>query len=318
MKVSVIVPNYNHARFLQQRLDSIHAQTYEQFECIVLDDCSTDNSRELIEKYVVRDRRFTYVFNTANSGSTFFQWNKGVQLAKHELIWIAESDDAADPLLLAKLVKQFEDNPGLVLAYCQSHRMSDVNEVTGSWKEFTDELDEQQFTVDFVMGGKEYIERFLLHRNTIPNASAVVFRKHIYEQAGSAPEELKNNGDWLTWLKMLCYGDIGFVAEPLNYFRYHDKSVIASLVQQDTAGIYREQFDYRMRKAFAHFSKTKHIALSSAVQTANAKYMSWDVGNKGLFYLQQGAYAKGWKHILQASVYPTFQTGFVKRALGIK
>ena len=83
----------------------------------MIDDCSTDNSRELIEIYLRVDERFTHVFIDVNSGSTFFQWNKGVQLAKYELIWIDESDDTADPELLETLVEQFKDNPDLVLAY---------------------------------------------------------------------------------------------------------------------------------------------------------------------------------------------------------
>ena len=73
--VSVIVPNYNHQAFLKQRLDSILNQTYQDFEVLLLDDCSPDNSREILKAYAEEDDRITCYFNEVNSGSTFAQWN---------------------------------------------------------------------------------------------------------------------------------------------------------------------------------------------------------------------------------------------------
>jgi glycosyltransferase involved in cell wall biosynthesis len=80
-KVSIIVPNYNHARFLRQGLDSILHQTFQDFELILLDDCSMDNSRAILAEYRW-DPRIQMQFNEENSGSTFKQWNKGVKLAR--------------------------------------------------------------------------------------------------------------------------------------------------------------------------------------------------------------------------------------------
>src|SRR5438874_4285236 len=108
--VSVIVPNYNHAPYLLRRIDSILAQTYRDFELILLDDCSTDDSREILTSY--RDNpRVRIEFNAKNSGSVFKQWNKGVQLARGRYIWIAESDDYADPRSLARIVPILEEQP---------------------------------------------------------------------------------------------------------------------------------------------------------------------------------------------------------------
>ena len=74
--VSVIIPNYNHALYLQVRLDSVFNQTYQDFEVIILDDCSTDNSREIIEKYANNPKTSHIIFNDVNSGSTIKQWEK--------------------------------------------------------------------------------------------------------------------------------------------------------------------------------------------------------------------------------------------------
>lgn len=79
--VSVIVPNYNHARFLEERMESVLGQTYQNIEVIILDDCSTDNSREVIEKYRNNPKVAKIVYNDANSGSPFRQWKKGMELA---------------------------------------------------------------------------------------------------------------------------------------------------------------------------------------------------------------------------------------------
>src|SRR5262245_50376289 len=103
-KVTVITPNYNHARYLPQRLDSILAQTFADFELIILDDASTDNSREVIQAYAARDPRITAIVNPVNNGSTFKQWNLGLGRARGEYVWFAESDDYAEPTLLEALV----------------------------------------------------------------------------------------------------------------------------------------------------------------------------------------------------------------------
>src|SRR5262245_48768001 len=116
--VSVIVPNYNHERYLRKRVESILAQTWPDFELILLDDCSTDSSRETLQSYA-GDPRVRVEFNERNSG-TFAQWNKGVRMARGRYIWIAESDDYADATFLERLVGVLEADPAITLAYCHS------------------------------------------------------------------------------------------------------------------------------------------------------------------------------------------------------
>ena len=73
-KVSVVIPNYNHARFLTRRIETVLQQTFQDFEVILLDDCSTDDSRSILSKYAA-DPRVRIEFNEKNSGSTFKLWN---------------------------------------------------------------------------------------------------------------------------------------------------------------------------------------------------------------------------------------------------
>ena len=100
--VSIILPNFNHATYLPERLDSIFKQTYQNFEVIILDDASTDTSISILDTYKNHPKVSHYLVNDTNSGSPFKQWEKGLRLAKGEYVWIAESDDYCDLDFLEK------------------------------------------------------------------------------------------------------------------------------------------------------------------------------------------------------------------------
>lgn len=223
--VSVIVPNYNHARFLPKRIETVLCQTFQDFELILLDDCSTDDSRSILSQYA-RDPRVRIEFNGANSGSTFKQWNKGVRMARGKYVWIAESDDYADPQLLERLVARLDSEPNAVLAYCRSWRVSALGETEGFWDSSLSYLDPQRWHSDFSADGREECCRYLVYCNTVQSASSVLFRREIYWRVGGADECLALGGDWKMWVSMaLLGGRICHVGEALNYCRFHEASV---------------------------------------------------------------------------------------------
>lgn len=224
--VSVIVPNYNHARFLRQRIDSILAQTFQDFELILLDDCSTDDSREILQHYTSDPHVAHVEFNEMNSGSTFKQWNKGVHLAQGKYIWIAESDDYSDPRFLKQVVPLLESDPQVTFAYSRSRWVLADNtpERFGDWH-MAALWDPERWRADFSMDGREMCERYFSRTNPVPNASAVVFRKDAYERVGRADETLRICGDWKFWAAMALEGRVAYVGEVLSYFRVHPQSV---------------------------------------------------------------------------------------------
>jgi len=128
-KVSVIIPNYNHARFLPKRIESILNETFQDFELILLDDCPTDDSRSILSSYA-GDPRVKIEFNKVNSGSTFKQWNDGVRFARGNYIWIAESEGYVYWRLLEKLVARLDSEPSAVLCYCRGFEVKE-GEVVG-------------------------------------------------------------------------------------------------------------------------------------------------------------------------------------------
>ena len=222
--ISILVPNYNHARFLPQRLDSILQQTFRDFELIALDDSSVDNSREVLAEYA-KNTPMRLVLNEKNSGSPFVQWRRGAELATGKYLWIAESDDYADPRLLQTLLSRLEEQPTVGLAYCQSFGVDDQNQVWGTWDYWTQDLEPNRWKHDYTNRGSDEVSRYLAQRNTIPNASAVLIRRDLLMEASQGAETMRLSGDWWTWSRALLRSDVAFVAEPLNYFRSHVKSV---------------------------------------------------------------------------------------------
>jgi glycosyltransferase involved in cell wall biosynthesis len=316
--LSIIIPNYNHCDFLYQRIQSVLDQTFSDFELIILDDYSSDCSVNIINEFIEKDHRIAFYPSKNNSGNTFKQWNKGVSLAKAHLIWIAESDDFCDSTFIERTIQPLLNDDDIVISYCQTYEVDTFGAIKNSWAKWTDDLDDKFFLNDFQILVASYIKQFLIYRNTIPNASAVIFRKSIYTKIGNAPEFLHGNGDYLTWLKMLCYGSIAYNAAPLNYFRRHENSVIGILHVTKYHFSYQEQFDFKLRYTFHKFLKKMQIpALKDCIFT-NQYYMSLDKGNKGLFFLKNRQYLRGIYFIIQASFYPVIQSGFIKRAFSIK
>jgi glycosyltransferase involved in cell wall biosynthesis len=228
-KVTVITPNYNHARYLSERIDSILAQTFQDFELLILDDASTDNSREIIESYC-KNQRARAIFNQQNSGSTFGQWNLGLSQAKGEYVWFAESDDYADPALLETLVDRLDRHPNVGLAVCQSWSVDQDSKLLGNYRDRQEHLNHSShWGNDYVNAGRDECKSYLFWQNTIPNASAVLFRRSTLILAGGVPDGMLLNGDWMTYVKVLLISDIAFVSSPLNFFRQHSGTVRSRL-----------------------------------------------------------------------------------------
>ncbi len=222
-RVSVIIPNYNHCVYLGRRIESVLKQTFRDFEIILLDDHSTDDSVSLIKSYEGHSKISKIILNETNGGSTFKQWNKGIKEAKGEYIWIAESDDYADETFLETLIKLAEAYPSAGIAYCESWAIDEKETLLTKVSNY--EVDPKRWKSDFFNSGRDECARYMVLHNTIPNASAVLFKKEVYQKAGPADESMRLAGDWLQWVKMLLISDVVFVAQPLNYYRTHTSTV---------------------------------------------------------------------------------------------
>ena len=278
--VSVIIPNYCHAQFLDERIQSVLQQTFQHFEVIILDDHSLDNgaSREVIEQYRHEPHVSHIVYNEVNSGSAFRQWHKGLELARGKYVWIAESDDSCDKTLLEKLTNIVVQH-GAVIAFCRSV-MYNANGVKSHY-EWQDVLAE-----DFVVDGKYFITNYLVNRNCIANASSVLFRRVDALCIDQQYMQMKAEGDWMFWILLAECGSVCFINETLNYFRQHaenttKKSISSGVAAKEHIEVYKHLVvngllsgysKYRERKNSAFFA----LSLSLDKETTRTLMQYWD------------------------------------------
>lgn len=214
-KVSVIVPNFNHAKYLAQRLDSIFSQTYQDFEVILLDDCSTDDSRQVLERYRHHPKVSRVIYNETNSGSPYKQWYNGISYAKGDLAWIAESDDWCDERFLEALVPHFKDQE-VALAFADSLYV------------YRDSLNpdrEGEIARSEKHEGLKFIRDEMLGGNGIINASMTLFRRERYLAVKDLGfMDMKLCGDWIIWVQMIEGSRVVHVPYRLNYLRRHEQN----------------------------------------------------------------------------------------------
>lgn len=234
-RLSVIVPNFNYAHCLEDRLKTIFAQSYPVFEIIVLDDASTDGSVEVIERIArTEDRQIKLVVNEENSGSPFKQWRRGLELARGDYIWIAEADDIAAPEFLSTLMMSMQ-TASADLGFSDSWQIDQDGQKLGdSYKGYANAIRGNGFNESFVTNGLNMLERYLAVKNIILNVSSVVFRKEALKvamaRAGSDLDEMKVAGDWRLYSE-ICTADNQMVyeAQALNGHRRHATSVTHAL-----------------------------------------------------------------------------------------
>jgi glycosyltransferase involved in cell wall biosynthesis len=223
--VTIIVPNYNHGDFLSKRLDSIFQQTFRDFEVILLDDASDDNSVNILQEYANKynEKISHFIINKINTGSPFKQWEKGIRLAKGSYIWIAESDDWAELDFLEKLLSNNKTDNNTVIIFSNSNVIEN-NEI-------------KMTMVDDIMSGEsslsfpgEYIIRSWILRSVNPqirigNASSAIFKKDhaikFLATEGLNFVKFKKAGDRFFWAALLVDHNAVFVEKPLNNFRRH-------------------------------------------------------------------------------------------------
>jgi GT2 family glycosyltransferase len=226
LDVSAVVPCYNHAQYLDERIGSILRQRVLPAEIIALDDASTDDSLAVLERWQgLSPVPFRLVRNERNTGSTFAQWAKGVTLARSALVWIAESDDTSSPHFLERLLPYFADDR-LALAYAESRVVGERGQwLADSYRFYTEGISGRKWLTAYVEEGETEIDQALAIKNTIANASAVVFRRAVLARHLQTIESFRYCGDWWTYIRCSREGRIAYHPEALNSHRRSMSSV---------------------------------------------------------------------------------------------
>lgn len=259
--VSVIIPNYNHSRYLDRRIKSVLNQTYKNIEVIILDDHSIDNSVEVIQRYLSDPRISNFIINEVNSGNTFFQWKRGFSYAKGSIVWIAESDDYADIHMLEELVRAYFHKPNTVLAYT-TNVVVDENENEISYgKAFRNKY----------VSSDQFLKRYLSLENCVRNASSAIFSREVALSVDDSYINYRGAGDYLFWVRIALRGNVAIVSKNLNYFRRHSGTVTGKR-NSDGSNYFAEVSILQ--------EISNHVMLSSIrkvlVYTHHCKRISWD------------------------------------------
>lgn len=211
MTFSILVASYNNAHFLKECFDSVLVQTYQDFEVIVVDDASPDNSVELISEYVNSDDRFKLYKNAKNKGCGFTK-NRCAELATGELCGFLDPDDALMPNAIERMATAFLESPTKVLISSKFY-FTDLNlNINGKG------LHGQQVpeNTSYLVFGKGAITHF------------TVFKRQAYNSAGGIDPKFKRAVDQDLYLKLEEQGEIGFLDEFLYKYRRNKNSISAN------------------------------------------------------------------------------------------
>jgi glycosyltransferase involved in cell wall biosynthesis len=236
-EISVAVPNFNYARHLPARLNTVFAQTYPVREVIVLDDASRDASVAVINQTAEQaGRRIKLVVNKRNAGCVFAQWRRAAEMAAGEFVWLAEADDEAEPDFLARIAALLMRDARMSLAFSDSRTvLGDGSAQWASYKDYYDTVEPGGLRETGVFHGKDFARRFMAVKNVLVNASAVVWRRSAllaaFDACGKELPKFRMAGDWILYLTAMAQKDarIGYEARILNIHRRHQDSVTHTL-----------------------------------------------------------------------------------------
>jgi glycosyltransferase involved in cell wall biosynthesis len=208
-RVSFVVTNYNYAHYIERAIDSLLHQRGVALELIVIDDCSTDDSRAILQRYA-DDPRIRFVFHERNRGS-IHSYNEGLALARGDIVGTFDADDLClGQDVVARQVAMFDAHPEVGLVYTG---FAIIDETDRPFRESKPWLE------DHVRQGHDAF-RDLLSLNTVPHSGALV-RRACHGVVGMYDPRLPYAGDWDLWLRLAGRFSVGYLAGPLYAYRVH-------------------------------------------------------------------------------------------------
>ena len=209
--VSVIIPTYNRSHFVCRAIKSVLSQTYQDFEIIVVDDCSTDNSEEVIKS--LKDERIRYIRHETNRGGSATR-NSGIVAAQAEYIGFLDDDDEWLPEKLEKQMTAFATAP------------SKVGVIYSGFSYVSERSREIEFDVIPNMRGNIFD---VLLEGCILASMTPIIRKSCFQIAGLFDETMPSCQDWDMWIRISRYYDFDFIPEVLAKYNVHGKQVSINL-----------------------------------------------------------------------------------------
>lgn len=222
-KVSVCIPTYNQGRFIGQAIQSVLEQSFQDFELIIVDNCSTDNTQEVVKSF--SDKRIKYFRNNTNIGGGK-NWNKAISLATGGYISILHSDDFYLPGILEAESQVLDLNPNVGLVYSACRVISEKGEEL-----FVYPL----FYSDYINKGISELKT-LLFNDHIP-VPTVMVRKECYKKLGGFwIDNFNIAGDYEMWMRICLYYDIAYISKVLACYRIHKSQSVPEIIRTGLMG----------------------------------------------------------------------------------
>lgn len=269
-EVSIVFTSYNHERYLKQALDSLLAQTLTNFELIIVDDCSTDGSQDILIEYANKDSRIKLNLNTKNSGSYVCSTNQGASMATAPYLIFAQCDDWAEPNQLERLMGAMHANDVGVVFSC-SNMVDEKERLIGTDFNGREEAFKKNYDADSLILGKDAMN-FLLKACIIPNLSAALIKKDLYDDLQGLSNKYFVLADWDFWLRASIKSDFFYIREPLNNFRQHPTTIRSNIKMKRQVG----ELFYMM----FNLAKSKNISKMKACHAAASLWIYWAVNGK--------------------------------------
>jgi cellulose synthase/poly-beta-1,6-N-acetylglucosamine synthase-like glycosyltransferase len=220
--VSVCIPTYNRAATLDRCISSVLSQTYGDFECLIVDNASTDSTREQIARF--DDPRIRYIRNSVNIG-VIGNHNRCLKEARGEVVQFVHSDDQLLPESLATLVPHFR-NPSIGLAFAP--RRIETND--DEWRRQCSYLHRPLEPLSEINDGRSIIYRYLRSNasgNWIGEPTSVMVRRKTMIEVGGFSPQVEQLNDMEAWIRVLSQSDAAWVDTELSVRWQHDDSVTA-------------------------------------------------------------------------------------------
>ncbi len=220
--VSVIIPTYNYAKYIEETLNSVKNQSYANWECIVIDDGSNDNTREIVEKLVKQDNRFIYIYQKNNGVSS--ARNKGVSMAKGEYIQFLDGDDLLQQEKLFSQIKCFEEDKKIDIVYNDVRFFDDEN--SSNLKTSLNGNKKEDWMPKISTSGTALVEQFSRINFIVINSPLI--KKNIFNKVGVFDETMKALEDWDFWMRCAirgCYFHFNSISNAYALVRVHDGSL---------------------------------------------------------------------------------------------
>lgn len=226
-RVSICVPAYNAGRWIERTIRSALAQTVEDFELIVADNASVDDTLERVRAFT--DPRLTIVGSDRNIGPTL-NANRCIELARAPLVKFLHADDELYPHCLELMVPVLDEDPRVGIVFSLRDIVLDEPDDPEAvrWRARYHTLHDPLGDLGRVTNGRLVFRRWLelgVHDNLIGEPSAVLVRRECFERLGGFDPRVRVVTDIEMWLRILLDYDVGFVPEPLCVYRHHSHSV---------------------------------------------------------------------------------------------